>query len=176
MIIVEGPDGGGKSTLIAALQHERWHRLSMRGGVGGGDKKNGWTPIKNVGTAYYDQIIKAQTYESRTKLAVAFDRFHLSERVYGPLLRDEQLVTDDILDKINALVHRKRIPVVICMPPFDVTLKNVMREGRPSPAFQTEEFLQRAYDAWKLVAPYATVMYDFTNEWLPDLSGHEHLY
>lgn len=170
MIIVEGPDGSGKTTLIESLGLERKRLKSIRGGVGGtkfngtGDGVAGWGGKEPALLAYTRKVI-----ETGAKTQVAFDRFHLSEAAYGPLLRQIQEVSDGDLQFLTAFLRDQHIQVVMCLPPFEVTVDNVNREGRERPAYQTAEFLQQAYAEFVRLSPWATIVYDYTRDPLPTL-------
>ncbi len=166
MIIVEGPDGSGKSTLIAKLGMDRRRFKSLRGGVGGvnahglGDGDFGWSGASAL--ASYTSTVCRHLHE-----ALAFDRYHLSEVVYGPLLRGHQELPPEDLERLNFVLHTNQVPVILCLPPLEVTLANVMREGRERPSYQTVEFLTRAYQEFLLLAPWATIVYDYTRDPIP---------
>jgi hypothetical protein len=164
VIIVEGPDGSGKSTLITRLNHQRVHLRSLRGGVGG-TTPEGWGGGRPVVDAYVHAL---DTHPPET----AFDRFHLSEHVYGPILRNTQLITPDVLLELSEVLRKRRIPVIVCLPPWWVVHDNVMQPGRERPAYQTDQFLREAYDSWLDVAfnsPRIT-LWDYTKDPLPPLS------
>lgn len=167
MIIVDGPDGSGKTTLIERLGFIRRQLKSLRGGVGG-TTPVGWTlPGETPLEAYRRQLHQAAVEEFDVK-RIAFDRFHLSEMVYGPILRNEQLIDEECLTGLNELLHIEyRVPIILCLPPYAATLKNVLQEGRERPDYQTEEFLARAYRAWTNVVPWATQVFDYTRDSLP---------
>lgn len=168
MIIVEGPDGSGKSTLIQQLAHQRRPLKSVGAGVGTStEHPKGWAGNDPVLVAYVKQIIKAQEEGQ----AIAFDRFHLSEAAYGPILRSKQLVDEGILHTLSDYLRGQRIPVILCLPPFATTLANVAVEGRERPTYQTEGFLHQAYKAFEALAPWATLVYDYTTDALPTLRG-----
>lgn len=147
-LIVEGPDGGGKTAVIEKLGLTRRHFKSLRGGVGGADfrregKDNqGWAdPLDHPAVAYLKQLVNAPD-------GTAFDRFYLSERVYGPILREGSAISQGHVDIVQEIARVMRIPTVICLPPFETTLRNVIQPGRERPTYQTEAFLRTAYDAW----------------------------
>lgn len=169
MIIVEGPDGSGKTETINKLGFLRHALKSLKGGIGGDGSIGGWAPGYGAVAAYARQVREAQM---RPGTKIAFDRFHLSEAVYGPILRNQQLIDDDTMTVINHMLRDKQIPVILCMPPFETTLANVMQEGRPRPEYQTVEFLKRAYEGFQKLAPYATILYDFTKDPLPGFVDH----
>jgi thymidylate kinase len=167
MIIIEGPDGSGKTTLINRLNFDRRRLKSIRGGVGGtrfngsGDGVAGWGGNDPALLAYTRKVIEAGT------APIAYDRFHLSERVYGPILRAKQELSDGDLELLTAFLRETRVKVVMCLPPLAVSLANVMQNGRERPHYQTEEFLQEAYAEFERLAPWATIVYDYTRHDLP---------
>lgn len=162
MIIVEGPDGSGKSTLIKNLGIE--HAIWMGGVRVRSPKGVDWV---SPGTSALSQFLNQITNYERNP--VAFDRYHLSERIYGPLLRDRQEISDFNLRVINDLIHDAAIPVILCLPPYSAAYANVTEAGRPRPAYQTDAFLRRAYDEFLSLQPWATVVYDFTRDPIPVL-------
>lgn len=166
MVIIEGPDGSGKSTLIKHLGLDPlWMggvRVRTPEGVRSVD------PQLSVPEQLYGQI------ENWLGKPIAFDRFHLSEHVYGPLLRGQEEVTLDHLDVLGGVLRKHSVPVILCLPPLNVAYDNVVREGRPRPAYQTDEFLRRAYDRFSFLQPWATIVYDFTRDPIPELVSHVH--
>lgn len=173
MIIVEGVDGAGKSTLIQKLGYERRAFKSLRGGVGG-ETRRGWSSGQSALVEYVRKVADAKYAESINPMGsdaygtrIAFDRFHLSEIVYGPILRHQQEMSTSDLTMLNNYLHDCHVPVILCLPPFPVTLANVLQEGRDRPTYQTEAFLLRAYKEFERLAPYATIVYDYTTQDLP---------
>lgn len=168
MIIVEGPDGSGKSTLIKNLDLVPRRLKSIRGGLGGvkadgtGDGTAGWGGTDPALKAYARKVLQ---YEPESLMA--FDRFHLSEVVYGPILRGHQEMTEGDLALLSSFLRHRHIQVVLCLPPFEVTLANVNQNGRERPSYQTEGFLHQAYVAFTRLTPWATTVYDFTRDAFP---------
>lgn len=168
MVIIEGPDGSGKTTLIERLGLERRQFKSMHAGVGA-NTPNGWAPNADPYQAYVEVMFNLAKQEGTVPHRLGIDRFHLSERVYGPILRAKQLVDDVTLENITGLLRDLRIPVILCLPPFSTTLTNVSTEGRDRPSYQTEGFLHQAYKGFEMVSPWATHVYDYTQNDLPVL-------
>lgn len=171
MIIVDGPDGSGKTTVIEKLGYERKVLRSLRDGVGATNNKGWARPGEPVVEAYRRQLTLALATEKATGARIAFDRFHLSEYVYGPILRNEQLITAGVLIEINKMLRDLKVPVILCLPPFKVTLANVGLPGRERPAFQTEGFLHMAHQGFYRASPWATTVFDYTREPLPTVAG-----
>jgi thymidylate kinase len=177
MIIVEGPDGSGKTTTIQRLGYQRRQLKALRQGLGSeGANPKGWGGDEPAMLAYTRKVMEAR-FEERSAQAVwtkaapiAFDRFHLSEVAYAPILRPDRVeIHDGELEMLTRLLRHHKVPVILCLPPFSVTLNNVTKEGRERPSYQTEGFLHQAYKAFELLAPYATIVYDFTRDELPRL-------
>jgi thymidylate kinase len=169
LVIVEGPDGGGKSTVIDGLGLAPRKFRALRAGVGAtaadgtcsDQATEGWAGNRPAVRAYLDQVA------AHLSEPIAFDRFHLSEIVYGPMLRAAAGV--DALETlaINQTLEELRVPVIICLPPYEVTLQNVQQPGRERPAFQTEAFLLEAHHRWTLVRDALSryqnvVIFDYT--------------
>ena len=119
MLIVEGPDGSGKTTLITSLREKLGLKVAPR--VVGQDTKplldlKHWVETQGLSTA-----------------PLIYDRHRLiSEFVYGPILRKTQNegFTDPnwVYTYIQSLAFRRPM-IVFCMPPLEVIRKNL--EGDP---------------------------------------------
>lgn len=178
-IIVEGPDGSGKDTLIEALGFQSYKLKALRGGVGGtesyrggnglGDGTAGWAGEDPALLAYVKKLVAAKdapkeerpVHESGQRVGIAFNRFHLSEYVYGPILRKTQEVSDSDLRWLTNFCAAQDVAVILCLPPWEETLRQVSRPGRERPAYQTAEFLEQAYWDFYALRRYA-IVYDFT--------------
>lgn len=171
MIIIEGPDGSGKSTLITKLGYRRQAFKALRGGVGGAgvNGRQGWGTSPTGVVSYVRAVQKTLEEDLRCAPTTAFDRFHLSERVYGPILRQHQMLPDVDLELLNNYLRERQIPVILCLPPWKETLKNVSIEGRERPSYQTEAFLWMSYQRFEGLKPWATHVFDYTKDRIGDL-------
>lgn len=149
MIILEGPDGSGKTTILRRLGHERRAFKALRAGVGGnepgGSATSDFAGRDPAPIAYARQVLAAHP-------RVAFDRFHLSEVIYGPILRGAAGISDEEVILLERLLYARGIQTVICLPPFKTTMENILASGRERPRYQTLGFLRRAYLAWQDLA------------------------
>lgn len=102
MIIVEGPDNSGKSTLITHIQD--W--------LGDGDT---YPVIKSIGPkADYDWWMGQLTQPPTSLLTTIRDRFFFSELVYGPIFRGKTSVDFHQQEVIMSLVEATSPLVVVC--------------------------------------------------------------
>ena len=165
MIIIEGPDGSGKSRLIEQLGYERVHLRALRAGRGAdGAKKEGWGQGDEALIAYARQLLEANRKESidASFTSIAFDRFHRSEEIYGPLLRGESGITSGETRVLERLIRALDVRRILCLPPFTVTVKNVIKVGRHRPAYQTLGFLAQAYKRFDELHDISELRYDYT--------------
>ena len=152
MFIVEGPDGAGKTTLIKNLGGEVFaHLKSLRGGTGEG-VGGGWAnPGEDTLNAYTRQIMAAK--RSTNAHRAAFDRFHISERIYGPMLRGKQDMSHFDLSQVCKMLLTYNVPIIMCLPSLVTCMANVRQEGRERPSYQTDQFLWEAYHRyWEVLA------------------------
>lgn len=160
-LIVDGPDGGGKSRVIERLGMDRIHLKSLRGGVGG-TTLAGWAGADDAPVAYARQLREAPDN-------TAFDRFYLSELLYGPMLRGESAITDEEVTLVKRVERAMQIPTLVCLPSYATTLQNVMQDGRERPVYQTPKFLRESYQGWqRLAAQHRPQLFDYEQDTLPD--------
>jgi GTPase SAR1 family protein len=124
-VIIEGPDGSGKTTLIKriteqypALVHER--ASTSEGG-----------PVDNL-VEWIESDFDKLEWPSNT--AYLYDRHPMiSEPIYGPLLRNkmpdgfnDRLWRNDVFMSLDA-----NAVVVWCRPPITTVVNNIMKESTP---------------------------------------------
>lgn len=103
IILLEGPDGVGKTSLASALEQKLQGALMMSSGPPATDD-----PVME----YLDALTSA-TKAAASGRPVIIDRLHIGEMVYGPLFRGSSGVSmkwarsiDALLDSVGALkVH-----------------------------------------------------------------------
>lgn len=125
MIIVEGPDGGGKTSLIERVKTT----FSIEQGPKASDSITG--PVNDL-TKWVDRDVLSWC-SSPLKI---YDRHPLiSEPVYATCVRgkiDSKFTTPWLRNRLNLM--RSMSLVIWCIPPFEVVEKNVNRSDSPQMA------------------------------------------
>lgn len=158
-IIIEGPDGAGKTTLISHLREtfglEQAPRFSTS--LGG--------PVDDLIRRTWDDVL---SWHQRTG-AVIYDRHPLiSELIYGPLVRGDVAAgfSGTTARYLMQRLYREAL-IVLCLPPQDVVRANVHKDGEA----QMPGVVQQIDTIWSLYRNLAVqwptprlVQYDYTQE------------
>lgn len=158
MIVVEGPDGAGKTTLIEAIVDLL--QLPVADRVVGKDTQalvnlKHWTEA-NVNRGFQKMV---------------YDRHRLiSEPIYGPILRDqpqEGFVDLDWLVTMMRKFYACKPVLIYCLPPLEEVLHNV-KYDTDNDNSAVEAKITRIYSAYCARAAidkshhYNTLIYDYT--------------
>lgn len=165
-IIVEGPDGGGKSTLIRWLSSILDVPVHARAATSTGG------PIANL--AHWVEADLTSPF-GLGQLWL-YDRHPIiSELVYGPITRNHLPAgfrAEAWRKAMIANVARRSI-VVWCIPPLDVVMKNTEEDGRDMPGvFGNIDRIHAGYMSYSLAWPGRSITYDYTTEH-PDLIANQ---
>lgn len=148
LIILEGPDGAGKTTLARALQE----RYTL------GYHHEGPPPRDEPVLWYYGRVLDSFRGQN-----VVLDRLALGERVYGPVYRG----VDELGDEGWALFERLTCAVaatqVLCLPPIDAVIRTWRHAGRDEMyRADGEEKLIRSYKRYGFLGHTQNFVYDYT--------------
>jgi len=127
-VVLDGPDGAGKTTLakIICKQYGMWYR------------HEGPPPPGVPVFQHYSGLLEQTTEPT------VFDRLHVGELVYGPLLRGASGLTREQVDELN-----EQVTLVICLPPWNVCLANT--RGRVE-LIKDVTVLYAAYIRWVVLS------------------------
>jgi thymidylate kinase len=124
LVIVEGPDGAGKTVLVGQLV-KTFPRLKMAVDVwetkGEKDKHKEERRISTVRMRTYTAIGEA----FRGTKPLIHDRLIYSELVYGQLLRGHIKFHPMEVEFMHMALVTLQCPVIMCLPPFSVVEHNV---------------------------------------------------
>ena len=142
LIVIEGPDGAGKSTLIERLRGNSTRYFAILRASG--------PPIQPDGkpSRGFEFMEAARVFaESLAPFPVICDRIHaISENIYGPLLRG-------IAPESHPMILDRLYPVqllIYCRPPTSIILDNLKK-----PAEQMKGVNEKAGD---IIAAYDALM------------------
>lgn len=157
MIIVEGPDGGGKTTLIQRIQED----FGIELGPKASDSLDG--PVDNL-PKWVDRDLFNWGY---SPLRV-YDRHPLiSEPIYGTIVRgfiDEKFTTQWLRNRLNLL--RSMSLLIWCIPPYVEVSGNVFTDEQ----IQMKGVSDNIQEIWMLYSMHASmwtgpgIVYDYTQQ------------
>jgi DNA polymerase III delta prime subunit len=109
IVILEGPDGAGKTTLAHELATELKADIHHEG-----------PPERSDLLQYYAHLVDEAF---RLGKDLIFDRLHLGELVYGPILRSQDQLGGKVgLLLFSRLIRSYDVKVVYCLPPYNVCI------------------------------------------------------
>lgn len=152
MILLEGPDGGGKTTLLNQLV-EQWQLPVMpRFADTHGPKHDLYRLV------YEDQIGRGNQ-----KCSI-YDRHPLvSEYIYGSVLG--RGIRTEFLGS-SAKMMRQQLAsdclVILCLPPFETVHQNVANSEQMEGVFEDIDRIYEQYELLKITWPGTIITHDYT--------------
>ena len=153
IIVLEGPDGGGKSTLAKHLGNDYGYRVIPMGVPPLEAQKDHNKLFDFFDTPLAEAIGKKQN--------TVFDRLHLSERIYGPLIRNSTLFTEEEEFVIDYLIQRNWGQVVLCLPPYEHAFK-AWSSRKESEYVKNALLFIEVYKKYEKLIGKKYMLYDYT--------------
>jgi len=155
MIIVEGPDGSGKSTLVREITE----RLGLIQGT-----RSTLDRDRLHETTVQDSYRAVMAAVNGMDEPLVWDRMFYSDAIYAPIVRDEEtMFPRHTLDYLHRLVLAMRAPVIICLPPLEVVAENVATTKQLAGVVENIGAIYGAYeDLVDQFSPHQCIVYDYT--------------
>ncbi|HEY1645456.1 MAG TPA: hypothetical protein VGF75_03655 [Candidatus Saccharimonadales bacterium] len=165
VIILEGPDGGGKTTLARELEEEGWMY-----------KHEGPPPPGRNQIDYYLRVLDDSL---RQKENVVHDRLWLGERIYGRISRNNDTV-GELGQKLFLRLHSsKAIQQFICLPGLDTATTNYSRKIKEKTDYlQSMDKFEKVYNdylLWFHMNGRAGDLYDYNTCTIGDVLNYPFL-
>jgi hypothetical protein len=136
IVIVEGPDGSGKSTFVNRMRE----RISVPISIIRSSKPP--TSPDDI-RSYIDWV----RLFPGSGLNLIFDRFvGISERIYGPILRGSSKYPRDVIYALESVFSRDSLMVIYCRPPFRDIEMGAKNQAQMKGVLTRLEDLVDAYD------------------------------
>jgi adenylate kinase family enzyme len=153
VIVVEGPDGAGKTTLARALASHYGFNIK-NWGVERQQLKDE-DPIARCHKAIRDSL-------DPERPMFIHDRLYISELIYGEVIRGEIAGTPEDHRLIRSLFWAIKPPVVVCLPPLDTVFENVKDETTEVKANIQEIYHKYHDESPRYFAGMSPMFYDYT--------------
>jgi thymidylate kinase len=172
MILVEGPDGAGKTTLIETLRDSykmSWDSNALQFP----DRKSKRELLPNrSAAAIRDEVWEAVCYSATQRSVCVWDRMYFSELVYGKVWRGSVAFSPHAQMRIERVMYAQDVLVILCMPPYDVVRDNVSRTSQDP---RVADNIERIYQEYKRVEAHLTQPRDNSlAKWVPQLVVHDY--
>lgn len=162
IIILEGPDGAGKTTLADQLCTRydlRYHH-------------EGPPPSGIDALEYYGHILEGE----RELIAggakgIVFDRLALGERVYGPIYREHDRLGENGWRVFQRLINAANAVQVMCLPPYQTCYESWSSGRNEMIARSKVDVFHRTYNRFDDLASPSQIRYDWTTDELTWLCG-----
>lgn len=141
LIIVEGPDGAGKTTFVESLQRELAHNprgaediITLHCGP----------PSDHVYAEYTKNHLHG--YSPMQLTHVVCDRWHWGELIYGPMLRGESKLDRHGFDRVEHYLARRGAVVAFLTEKAQILARRVEERGDELVKVDQLPYLVAAYD------------------------------
>lgn len=156
-IVVEGPDGAGKTTLMETLRATAGKRYFVM-------MRHSCRPYTSADAMRFYDILRGVNQE----LTVLIDRHPcISEPIYGPILRGHDLLEKISRERLLEMIEQSCSRIIYCRPPERVIRENLSKQPQLAGVFEKIGRLIDTYDRAMHAIGSRTgipiITYDWTN-------------
>jgi thymidylate kinase len=152
ILLFEGPDASGKTTLVESLIKRNPGTWEIH--------HHGAFPTPNAAFTAYERLLESISENPRN---VLIDRMHISERIYGQYFHNIWM-SDRRYWYIDKVCNELDVRLVWCLPPWRAVRK-IWHSRIDDEMIKDESQLEQVYDAYNAIAEYTnldTILYDYT--------------
>lgn len=153
-VILEGPDGAGKTTLAQELAKSKY-QLKYR----------------HLGPPLFPNQPRLQEYLRELREhphSVVFDRLHLGERVYGPIVREHDGLGDVGQRMLERVLLGRGAVCVMCLPPIETVVENWARRAGTEYVRSREQIIAVYHRYCRIKTDVPTILFDYTRHSIRD--------
>lgn len=160
VIVVEGPDGAGKTTLVDAI--------AKKYGLTVGERLRDRTRLHETTVADTFRAL-SQAVACDHPRPVIWDRLFYSDLVYAPVVRKEPSRFNKAQSRlIRHVLNALDCPFILCLPPLPIVRQNVELDPRSQMSGVLENIID-IYEGYLRLAetgmlPQNYIIYDYTTE------------
>jgi hypothetical protein len=149
VIIVEGPDGGGKSTLVKRLHKDFRIALSGHSQLSDAQRNSeAYRSREGVRKRVYGAILREVTARHPPEL---HDRLFFSAMIYDHVFNREPSFVFEEEIKIGRMLNALKVPVIFCIPPWGAIDKQYVSTGQMD---GVPEHIRKIYDQYVQMARF----------------------
>lgn len=154
IVVIEGPDGAGKTTLAGLIARELRYEVRHEG-----PPPPDRPPLQHYLERLYDAALSLAVCRG-----IVLDRFALGERVYGPILRGDDRLGAEGWRVVRRELDGARAYRILCLPPLrtclDVWHSRVIAGLE---YIRNEKLIVETYKAWEgFIDEPGQVVFDWT--------------
>jgi len=154
LIIFEGPDGAGKTTLAKSLMLKKETQYMNNGP---------YTSPHHAYEAFFKQFELAPLLMG----TMLIDRCHYSEEIYS-IAHKRDMLSEKKFEQLDEMIIEQNGIVVLCLPPYRIAYENWAQSNSEGKEYLTKESMWKevynAYCYYTFDSRINVLLYDYSND------------